>query len=85
MTNVNKIMKILKKININLSENAIISLIKDGIIMDEAPIEHYIIVKNINEALNNKKNAKNILKQNLSTKTFDRLYKIYKEEFEWIL
>lgn len=76
--NVKKIMKILKKLNISLTEEAVISLITDGTLTEEAPIEHYIVAKNINEALNSKKDIKKILKQNLSTIWFDKLYKAYK-------
>lgn len=80
--NVKKIMKILKKLNISLSEEAVLALIKDGTLTEEAPIEYYIIAKNINEALNSKKDTKKILKQNLSTIWFDKLYRAYKGVFE---
>lgn len=79
--NVKKIMKILKELNIDLSENAVVTMLKDGTLTDNAPIEHYIVAKNINEALNDMKNFKIILKQNLPSKWSDKLIKIFKEEF----
>lgn len=74
------VMKILEQLNIKLSRAAVVIMLSDGMLTEEAPIEHYIVAKNVYEALHDKDNAKEILKQNLPQNTFEIIYELYRKE-----
>lgn len=74
------VMRILEQLNIKLSRAAVVIMLTDGTLTEEAPIEHYIVAKNVYEALHDKENAEKILKQNLTQNTFEIIYDLYKKE-----